>query len=115
MDAGPINLRVPKAKPGPLEYLKQWPLRLWIGGVLFFLYVPLMTLMVFSFNDSRRNIVWKGFTLDYYEKAMNNDSLIQAFINSMTIAFFCTILSVDSRRAGGGGAVAVSLSVQNAV
>jgi ABC-type spermidine/putrescine transport system permease subunit II len=25
--------------------------------------------MAFSFNDSRRNIVWKGFTLKYYEKA----------------------------------------------
>jgi spermidine/putrescine transport system permease protein len=96
MDAGPIIAPSPakKEKPGPLEYLRQWPLRLWIGAVLFFLYVPLLTLMAFSFNDSRRNIVWKGFTLDYYEKALNNDSLIQAFVNSLTIAFFCTIFSV---------------------
>ena len=32
--------------------------------------------------------------LDWYVKAFNNDSLIQAFINSLTIAFFCTIISV---------------------
>ncbi len=81
-------------KPGPLEYLRQWPLRAIVGGTLLFLYLPLITLMVFSFNDSRRNIVWQGFTFKYYEKAMNNASLIEAFTNSLTIAFFCTVLSV---------------------
>lgn len=92
--ASPAPVKEKKAPPGPLEYLRQWPLRLWIGMVLLFLYLPLFTLMAFSFNDSRRNIVWHGFTLKYYEKALNNDSLIQAFVNSLTIAFFCTVISV---------------------
>jgi spermidine/putrescine transport system permease protein len=83
-----------KERPGPLEYMRRWPLRVTVGATLLFLYLPLITLIAFSFNDSRRNIVWQGFTLKYYEKALNNDSLIQAFANSMTIAFFCTILSV---------------------
>jgi len=83
-----------KEKPGPLEYMRQWPLRVIVGATLLFLYLPLITLMVFSFNTSRRNIVWEGFTLDWYAKAFSNDSLLQAFINSLTIAFFCTIISV---------------------
>ncbi|MGD9814789.1 MAG: ABC transporter permease [Hyphomonadaceae bacterium] len=83
-----------KEKPGPLEYMRQWPLRVIVSATLLFLYLPLITLMVFSFNTSRRNIVWEGFTLDWYAKAFSNDSLLQAFINSLTIAFFCTILSV---------------------
>jgi spermidine/putrescine transport system permease protein len=83
-----------REKPGPLEYMRHWPLRVIVGATLLFLYLPLITLMVFSFNNSRRNIVWQGFTLDYYEKALNNASLIQAFINSLTIAFLCTIVSV---------------------
>jgi spermidine/putrescine transport system permease protein len=86
--------REPKEKPGPLEYMRRWPLRVIVGATLVFLYLPLITLMVFSFNNSRRNIVWQGFTLDYYEKALSNASLIQAFVNSLTIAFFCTIISV---------------------
>jgi spermidine/putrescine transport system permease protein len=86
--------RIKRDKPGPLEYWRQWPLRLIVGGTLLFLYLPLIILMVFSFNDSRRNVVWQGFTLKYYEKAFNNDSLIEAFMNSLTIAFFCTVLSV---------------------
>ncbi|WP_395647017.1 ABC transporter permease [Terricaulis sp.] len=85
----------PKAdKPGPLEYWRQWPLRVIVGGTLAFLYLPLITLMAFSFNDSRRNIVWKGFTLDYYEKALTNVAMMEAFRNSLTIAFFCTVFSV---------------------
>ena len=80
--------------PGPLEYLRQWPLQLWLAGVGIFLYAPLVALMVFSFNDSRRNIVWQGFTLKYYEKALNNASLIEAFVNSLTIAAVSTFLSL---------------------
>ncbi|MCA3711012.1 MAG: ABC transporter permease [Phenylobacterium sp.] len=80
--------------PGPLEYLRRWPLQLWLAGVGIFLYAPLIALMVFSFNDSRRNIVWQGFTLKYYEKALNNASLIEAFVNSLTIAAVSTFLSL---------------------
>jgi spermidine/putrescine transport system permease protein len=83
-----------KEKPGPLEYLRRWPLQAIVGATLVFLYAPLITLMAFSFNTSRRNIVWEGFTLDWYGRAMSDDSLVQAFINSLTIAFICTIVSV---------------------
>lgn len=80
--------------PGPLDYLRRWPLRAWIVATLVFLYVPLITLIIFSFNDSKRNIVWRGFTFKYYDKAFHDDSLIQAFGNSMTIALICTVVSV---------------------
>ena len=66
--------------------MRRWPLRVIVGATLLFLYLPLITLMVFSFNDSRRNIVWQGFTFKYYAKAFNNESLQQAFVNSLTIA-----------------------------
>ena len=75
-----------REKPGPLEYLRRWPLQAIVGATLIFLYAPLITLMAFSFNTSRRNIVWEGFTLDWYGRAMNDDSLVQAFVNSLTIA-----------------------------
>ncbi|MFT3996688.1 MAG: ABC transporter permease [Asticcacaulis sp.] len=86
--------KVRKTPPGPLEYLSRWPLQLWLVLVGLFLYIPLLTLMIFSFNDSKRNIVWQGFTLKYYDKALHNDSLITAFGNSMTIALCSTVISV---------------------
>ncbi|HVZ98940.1 MAG TPA: ABC transporter permease [Caulobacterales bacterium] len=83
-----------QAPPGPLEYFRRWPLRLCVALTLLFLYLPLITLMIFSFNDSRRNIVWHGFTLKYYDKLMHDGPLMEAFLNSMTIAFVCTVASV---------------------
>ena len=78
---------------GPLDYLGRWPLRLWLAGVLLFLYAPLATLMAFSFNDSKRNIVWQGFTLDWYAKTFADTDLLTAFGNSLTIALASTLIS----------------------
>lgn len=83
-----------RPRPGPLDYLARWPLRAWMVATTIFLYSPLLTLMVFSFNNSRRNIVWRGFTLDYYAQVLGDDGLIQAFINSLTIALISTLFSV---------------------
>jgi len=79
---------------GPLDYSRRLWIRLVLAGTFLFLYAPIVTLMVFSFNDSRRNIVWRGFTTKYYEKAWANESLIQAFANSLTIAFISTLVSI---------------------
>jgi len=78
----------------PLEYTRKLWMRSWVGLTMLFLYAPLIVLMVFSFNDSKRNVVWKGFTLKYYEKALNNDSLVEALVNSLTIAALATIVSL---------------------
>ena len=81
-------------QPAPLEYNRRWPMRLWLFGVFFFLYAPLLALVAFSFNDSKRNIVWRGFTLKYYEQLFKNDDLMLAFGNSLTIALITTVISV---------------------
>jgi spermidine/putrescine transport system permease protein len=78
---------------GPLEYTRSWWLRAWLAAVFVFLYAPIVTLIAFSFNDSRRNIVWQGFTFEYYGKAFANASLIEAFTNSLLIALFATAIS----------------------
>jgi len=81
-------------RPAPLDYLARWPLRAWLGAVAVFLYAPLVTLIAFSFNDSRRNVVWRGFTLDYYRQALADQSLMLAFGNSLVIAAIATAASV---------------------
>ena len=81
-------------KAAPLDYLARWPLRLWLVLVAIFLYAPLLTLMAFSFNDSRRNIVWQGFTLDWYGAVFNDTDLLAAFGNSLTIAAISTVVSL---------------------
>ena len=78
----------------PLEYSRTLWMRTWVGLVMLFLYAPLIVLMIFSFNDSKRNVVWRGFTTKYYEKALGNDVLVEALVNSLTIAALATIASL---------------------
>ncbi len=83
-----------KPSPAPLEYNRKWQMRVWLAAVFVFLYAPLVALVVFSFNDSRRTVVWNGFTTKYYVKLFNNDDLMMAFANSITIAFVTTLISL---------------------
>ena len=78
----------------PLEYNRLWQMRAWLFGVFFFLYAPLVALIAFSFNDSKRTTVWRGFTFKYYEKLFGNESLLTAFGNSLTIALVATLISL---------------------
>jgi spermidine/putrescine transport system permease protein len=79
---------------GPLDYLARWPLRLWLAGVGLFLYLPLLSMMVFSFNDSKRTTVWRGFTTSWYGALFENTDLLLAFGNSLTIALLSTLISL---------------------
>ncbi len=83
-----------RTPPGPLDYGRSAWMRLSLLVTFVFLYAPIATLVAFSFNDSRRNIVWRGFTWKYYEKALENDSLREAFVNSLTIALVSTAISL---------------------
>ncbi len=83
-----------KEAPGLLDYARRWPLRLVMIAVGLFLYLPLMVLIVMSFNDSKRTTHWKGFTLDWYSAVFRDTELVQALLNSLTIAAFSTVLSV---------------------
>ncbi len=82
-----------KRRVGPLEYGKRTWMRLTLAVTFLFLYTPIITLIAYSFNDSKRNIVWRGFTFKYYEKAWNNSGLIEALTNSLTIALLNTIVA----------------------
>ncbi len=83
-----------RAQIAPLEYTRRLWMRGWIAATLFFLYAPLLVLIAFSFNDSKRNIVWRGFTFKYYGKVLENEGLMAALGNSLTIAFLATLFSI---------------------
>ncbi|OAN17878.1 spermidine/putrescine ABC transporter permease PotC [Photobacterium jeanii] len=53
-----------------------------------FLYMPIIILIVNSFNASKFGMKWGGFTTKWYEQLVNNDSLMQAAWHSINIAVF---------------------------
>ena len=62
-------------------------------AILAFLYLPLLILALYSFNESRINAVWSGFTLDWYLSLFKNRRVLEALTNSLIVAFASTIVS----------------------
>jgi len=58
-----------------------------------FLYLPLVIVVVYSFNDSRLNAEWVGFTLDWYRKLSENNEMLLAAGNSLMIALVASLAS----------------------
>lgn len=77
----------------PLDYLHRPALQAWLAGVALFLYAPLVVMAVFGFNDSRRTVVWRGFTLDWYERLFRDRGLLAAFGNSLTVAVLTALIA----------------------
>lgn len=64
-------------------------------GVLAFLYLPIVMLVIFSFNDSKvTSFPLSGFTLHWYEAFLANAQMLRALANSLWVALFATALSV---------------------
>ena len=69
------------------------PKNFFIILVFFFLYLPILVLVVFSFNTSKMNIVFEGFTLKWYQTLLKNRSLLEAFGNTLIVSFVSTTVS----------------------
>jgi len=86
--------------PGRRWWLPQGPAvqRAFFGGwtvaVFAFLYLPIALLVVYSFNDSKLNLYWTGFTTKWYGMLFGNEVLLRAFQNSLIVATATTALSV---------------------
>jgi spermidine/putrescine transport system permease protein len=66
----------------------------WTIAVFAFLYLPIVLLVVYSFNDSRLNLYWAGFTTKWYGLLFGNEVLLRAFQNSLIVAAATTTLAV---------------------
>ena len=62
-------------------------------AILAFLYLPLLILTLYSFNDSRINAVWTGFTFKWYIALLHNQRVLEALTNSLMIAAVSTFVS----------------------
>lgn len=66
---------------------------IFIALVFIFLYLPIIILVIYSFNSSKMNIIFEGFTLEWYKRLLCNNDLLEAFFNTMIIAVISTITS----------------------
>ena len=69
-------------------------LGLWSALAFAFLYLPILVLVAYSFNTSRLNILWEGFTWKWYEQLWSHAPLMQALRNSLIVASITTGASI---------------------
>jgi ABC-type spermidine/putrescine transport system permease subunit II len=77
--------------------LDHWPLALWYLAVVIFLFAPLVTGVVYSFNTgvlNKQTATITGWTLQWYPAAWNDLSLRHSVESSVTVAFWSAVLSV---------------------
>ncbi len=72
----------------------RWFGRGWLALGFFFLYLPIVALVVYSFNDSPVPNVWRGFTLKWYEALLRDGELMTGLRLSLQIAFLTACGSV---------------------
>ena len=73
-------------KPGVLG-------RIYTAFILFFLYAPILVLVVFSFNSSKSRSVWSGFTFDWYRRLLEDSSIMNAFYTTLVVALLAAVVA----------------------
>lgn len=62
--------------------------------VFAFIYLPIVIMVIFSFNDQRNNYYWNGFTLEWYKVLFTESDLLPFLINSLIVAVAATAISI---------------------
>ena len=65
----------------------------WLAGVFGFFYLPLFFLIVFSFNSTRQDSVFTGFSLRWYQALWNDTRLVEGFMLSLNVALMSATLA----------------------
>ena len=94
--------------------------KIYLSLILLFLYAPIATLVVLSFNASKTRAKWGGFTLKWYQSLFQNEVILEAFYTTLLIALlsalFATIIGTIAAIAMNGmkkGSKAAFMAVTN--
>ena len=67
--------------------LKQFFQDFYLALILLFLYIPIVTMIVLSFNNTKSRTVWGGFTTRWYTQMFQDSAIMNALNNTLLIAF----------------------------
>ena len=67
--------------------------RFYLSVILFFLYVPIVVLIVQSFNAGKSRAKWEGFSFRWYQELFNDAAIMQALYVTVSIAVLAAIFA----------------------
>ncbi|MBO5667437.1 MAG: ABC transporter permease, partial [Firmicutes bacterium] len=66
---------------------------LYIFIVMAFMYIPLLVMIIYSFNDSKSRGAWAGFTTKWYVDLFHNEAILQALWNTLVVAVISSVVA----------------------
>lgn len=82
---------VPAAAPRAVRKPRGILVPLWLGYA--FLYLPILVVVVMSFNDSENLFVWRGFSLRWYPELFGDTAIMQGLVNTLIVAAGATAIA----------------------
>lgn len=73
--------------------MKKFIKRFYLGLILLFLYVPIVVMIVQSFNAGKSRVKWEGFSLHWYGELFNDASIMNALWVTVSVAVIATVVS----------------------
>ena len=67
--------------------------KIYVGLILAFLYLPILVLIVFSFNDTKSRSVFTGFTFEWYQKLFHNELIMTSLGNTLIVAVVASLIA----------------------
>lgn len=88
---------------------------IYIVLLLFIIYIPIVIVVIYSFNASKIDAKWAGFTLDWYIKLFKNRSLMEALRNSIIVAVLSCSVSAIIGTVGAVGMARVDFKTKSII
>lgn len=75
--------------------MRRFVERFYLGIIFFFLYAPILAMVIFSFNgtDSKSTRVWGGFTLKWYQDLFKDEQILSALYNTLSVAVIASLIA----------------------
>jgi len=88
---------------------------IYLGVIMVFMYLPILFVMIYSFNGGRSAVLWTGFSLDWYRELFRDSSIFDALINSVVLATLSSLCAAVIGTLGAVGLSRVSLRSKGVV
>lgn len=89
--------------------------KIYTALIFIFLYAPIAILLIFSFNSSKSRSVWSGFTLDWYQKLLQDEQILRALKNTLIVASVAAVVATVIGTLAAIGIMAMRKKTRNLI
>ena len=87
----------------------------YLGVILFLIYLPIVLVVVYSFNENRISTMWSGFSLRWYETLFRDRAMFEALVNSIVLGLSSSLAAAVIGTLGAVGFTKIQARTKNVV